>query len=79
MPDAFPLFTLEYFACRHITLYRHISATTEEQVTALLLRVKELTGMPDSADLYYPTCTSNPSILVTVFYLHIFLTSNPCR
>jgi hypothetical protein len=32
-------------------LYRHISATTEEQVTALLQRVKELTGMPDSAIL----------------------------
>jgi hypothetical protein len=45
------LFTSEYFSCRHITLRRHIPATTEEQVTALLQRVKELTGMPDSADL----------------------------
>jgi hypothetical protein len=33
-------------------LYRDISATTEEQVTALLQRVKELTGMPDSAVLF---------------------------
>jgi hypothetical protein len=50
MLDAFPPFTLEYFSCRHITLRQHISATTEEQVTALLQRVKELTGIPNTAD-----------------------------
>jgi hypothetical protein len=38
--------------CRYITFYRHSAAATEEQVTALLQRVKELTGMPNPADLF---------------------------
>jgi hypothetical protein len=40
---------------RHITFYRHFSATTEEQVTKLLKRVKELTGMPNPANLQLST------------------------
>jgi hypothetical protein len=36
-------------------LYRHSSAGTEEQVTELLKRVKELTGMPNPADLQLGT------------------------
>jgi hypothetical protein len=49
--------TSSYTFCRHalicrlITFYRHFAAATEEQVTALLQRVKELTGMPNPADL----------------------------
>jgi hypothetical protein len=37
--------------CRHITFYRHSAAAAEEQVTELLKRVKELTGMLNPADL----------------------------
>jgi hypothetical protein len=51
-------FTSQYTSCRHTlicrhitTFYRHSAAGAEAQVTALLQRVKELTGMPDSADL----------------------------
>jgi hypothetical protein len=50
MPVTFPLFASEYFSCRHINLCRHSAAAAEEQVTTLLQRVKELTGMPDTAD-----------------------------
>jgi hypothetical protein len=41
---------------------RHFSATAEEQVTELLKRVKELTGMPDLATASFQLilCTSNP-------------------
>jgi hypothetical protein len=51
------LFTSQYNFGRHIIIYRHITshrhsaAGAEAQVTALLERVKELTGMPVSADL----------------------------
>jgi hypothetical protein len=37
--------------CRHIPFYRHSAAGTEAQVTELAKRVKELTGMPDLANL----------------------------
>jgi hypothetical protein len=37
--------------CRHITFYRHSAAEAEAQVTELAKRVKELTGMPDLANL----------------------------
>jgi hypothetical protein len=40
---------------RHTTFYRHFSATIEEQVTELLKRVKELTCMPNPADLQLST------------------------
>jgi hypothetical protein len=51
--------------CRHLTFYRHSAAGAEAQVTALLQRVKELTGMPDSADL---------------LLLHLYFKSfNPCH
>jgi hypothetical protein len=42
---------LQYYSCRHMTLCRHSSAGTEEQVAELLKRVKELTGMPDPVNL----------------------------
>jgi hypothetical protein len=61
---------------RHITFHRHSAAGAEAQVTALLERVKELTGMPVSADLlllhlYFKSFNS----------CHCFLssTSNFCR
>jgi hypothetical protein len=53
--------TSQYSFCRHIlmrrhiTLCRHFSATTEEQVTELVKRVKKLTGMPDSANFHIST------------------------
>jgi hypothetical protein len=37
--------------CRHITFYRHSAAAAEEQVTELLRRVQELTGMPSPVNL----------------------------
>jgi hypothetical protein len=37
--------------CRHITFYRHFAAAAEEQVIELLKRVKELTGIPNPANL----------------------------
>jgi hypothetical protein len=40
---------------RHTTFYRHFLAATEEQVTELLKRVKELTGMPNPASLQLNT------------------------
>jgi hypothetical protein len=53
---------------------RHSAAGAEAQVTALLQRVKELNGMPVSADLfYYSICTSNPLTLAIVSYLKISL------
>jgi hypothetical protein len=58
--------------CRHITFYRHFAVAAEEQVTELLKRVKELTGMP------------NPAIIqINTLYFKSFkfflvpLTSNP--
>jgi hypothetical protein len=41
--------------CQHITFYRHFVAAAEEQVTELLKRVKELTGMPNPANLQINT------------------------
>jgi hypothetical protein len=41
--------------CRHITFYRHFAAAAEEQVTELLKRVKELTGMSNPANLQINT------------------------
>jgi hypothetical protein len=55
--------------CRHITFYRHFAAAAEEQVTELVKRVKELTGMPNPANLRINT-------LYFKFFL-IPLTSNP--
>jgi hypothetical protein len=60
------------YSCRHIIFCRHSSAGTEEQVTALLTRVKELTGMPDPANfqldiLYFKSFN----------LCHFFLSSNP--
>jgi hypothetical protein len=60
MPDALPFFffSRHIHICRniinyrHITSHRHSAAGTEAQVTALLERVKELTGMPVSVDLF---------------------------
>jgi hypothetical protein len=37
--------------CRHLTFCRHSAAGAEAQVTKLAKRVKELTGMPDLANL----------------------------
>jgi hypothetical protein len=37
--------------CRHLIFYRHSAAGAEAQVTELVKRVKELSGMPGSADL----------------------------
>jgi hypothetical protein len=37
--------------CRHISVVRHSAAGAEAQATALLERVKEMTGMPVSANL----------------------------
>jgi hypothetical protein len=57
----FLFFTSQYFSCRHIlmrqhtTFYRHFLAGTEEQVTELLKRVKELTCMPNPANLQLST------------------------
>jgi hypothetical protein len=70
----FLFFTSQYTSCRHITFYRHFSAAAEEQVTELLKRIKELTGMLDFAHLqigilYFKSFK---------FFL-IVLTSNPCR
>jgi hypothetical protein len=45
-------FASQYISGRHITSHRHSAAGAEAQVTALLERVKELTGMPVSADLF---------------------------
>jgi hypothetical protein len=38
-------------SCRHITCCRHSAAEAEAQVTELAKRMKELTGMPDLANL----------------------------
>jgi hypothetical protein len=71
-----------YSSCRHITPCRHISATAEEQVTELVKRVKELTGMPDSVIFqlitlhfksfcfYHCPLPSNPFLF---FYLQILV------
>jgi hypothetical protein len=58
--------------CRHLTFYRHSAAGAEAQVTELVKRVKELTGMPDPAvtridTLYFKSFIS----------CHCFL-SSPC-
>jgi hypothetical protein len=58
--------------CRHITFFRHSAAGAEAQVTELVKRVKELTGMPDPAvtridTLYFKSFISS----------HCFL-SSPC-
>jgi hypothetical protein len=58
--------------CRHITFYRHFAAAAEEQVTELLKRVKELTGMPN------PTIIQiNPLYFKSFTFFVIPLTSNP--
>jgi hypothetical protein len=44
-----PTFCRQTLICRHITLYRHSAAGAEAQVTKLVKRVKELTGMPNHA------------------------------
>jgi chromosome segregation ATPase len=65
---------------RHITFYRHFSATTEEQVTELLKRIKELTGMLDSASLQISTLYFKSFNLCDRFQTSnflILLTSNP--
>jgi hypothetical protein len=58
--------------CRHITFYRHSTAGAEAQVTELVKRVKELTGMPDPADLlpchlYFKSFTSCHCSLILTF------------
>jgi hypothetical protein len=58
--------------CRYLTFYRHSAAGAEEQVTALLQRVKELTGMPNPVDL----------LLINLYFksfnsCHCFLSSHP--
>jgi hypothetical protein len=58
--------------CRHITFYRHFAAAAEEQVTELLKRVKELTGMPNLANLQISTL-----YFKSFKFLLIPLTSNP--
>jgi hypothetical protein len=82
------LFTSQYTCCRHITFHRHFLATAEEQVTELLKRVKELTGMPNPANLQLSLLYFKSFNPLIVLYLHIlfyssslksFLTSNPCR
>jgi hypothetical protein len=55
MPDVLPSFSSEYFSCRHIILYQDISAAAKAQVTKLLKRVKELTGMPNPAIIQIDT------------------------
>jgi hypothetical protein len=58
--------------CRHIIFVRHFAAGAEAQVSELSQRVKELTGMPDLANL-----------LLNILYFksfslcHCFLSSNP--
>jgi hypothetical protein len=71
-------FTSQYSSCRHIlicrhtTFYRYFAVAAEEQVTELLKRVKELTGMPNPANLQINTLyfKSFKSVLIP-------LTSNP--
>jgi hypothetical protein len=58
--------------CRHLTFYRHFVGAAEEQVTELLKRVKELTGMPNPANLRINTLHFKSF----KFFL-IPLTSNP--
>jgi hypothetical protein len=65
-------FTSQYFSCRHITFYRHFSAATEEQVTELLKRIKELTCMPNLANLQISTL-----YFKSFKFFLIPLTSNP--
>jgi hypothetical protein len=60
-------------SCRHIILCRHSAAGTEEQVAALLTRVKELTGMPDPAFIRIDTLYFKSFNLC-----HCFLSSNAC-
>jgi hypothetical protein len=84
MPFLFsPSFFFSYrhtLTCRHITFYRHPAAGAEAQVTELAKRVKELTGMPDLANLPLNIlCFKSFWLLPLFFYLQILLTSNFCR
>jgi hypothetical protein len=71
-------FTYQYTSCRHtlicrhITFYWHFAAAAEEQVTELLKRVKELTGMPNLAKLRI-----NTLYFKSFKFFLIPLTSNP--
>jgi hypothetical protein len=58
--------------CRHTTPCPHFLATTEEQVTELVKRVKELTGMPDPINFQITTLHFKSFCLC-----HCLLTSNP--
>jgi hypothetical protein len=73
MPDIFSSFDFAtFYSCRHMTFCRHSSAGTEEQIAALLTRVKELTGMPD------PAASRIDTLHFKSFPLcHCFLSSNP--
>jgi hypothetical protein len=67
----FLLLPCNIYSCRHMTFCRHSSAGTEEQIAALLTRVKELTGMPD------PAVTRIDTLHFKSFPLcHCFLSSN---
>jgi hypothetical protein len=82
-------YSSQHPSCRHILMRRHItpcqhfSATLEEQVTELVKRVKELTGMPDPVN--FQITTLHLKILLFLSLSSIFksflilLTSNPCR
>jgi hypothetical protein len=58
--------------CRHITPCRHFLATAEEQVTELVKRVKELTGMSDPINFQITTLHFKSFCLY-----HCLLTLNP--
>jgi hypothetical protein len=67
--------------CWHITLCQHFSATAEEQVSDLVKRVKELTGMPDPVNFQIIALQILlPLLLFSILKSFlILLTSNPCR
>jgi hypothetical protein len=67
MPDTLPPLCRHTLICRHITFFRHSAAGAEAQVTALLERVKELTGMPVSADLFITA-----HVLQILYFFHCF-------
>jgi hypothetical protein len=69
--------------CRHITPCRHISAAAEEQVTELVKRVKELTGMPGPVIFQLITLHFKSFYFLSLSSIFksflILLCSNPCR
>jgi hypothetical protein len=74
----FLYFSSQYRSCRHISICRHITfdrhfvVAAEEQVTELLQRVKELTVMPNPANLRI-----NPLYFKSFKFFLVPLTSNP--